>query len=65
MTLKEEAQQMAALQQDPESMALYPVMSPCGPSGCQSALYPVIRLVSCHITLYSVIFLIDCQTAVL
>ncbi len=28
MTLKEEAQQMAALQQDPESMALYPVMSP-------------------------------------
>ena len=28
MTLKEEAQQMAALQHDPESMALYPVMSP-------------------------------------
>ncbi len=28
MMLKEEAQQMAALQQDPESMALYPVMSP-------------------------------------
>ncbi len=28
MTQKEEAQQMAALQQDLESMALYPVMGP-------------------------------------
>ncbi len=28
MMLKEEAQQIAAQQQDPESMALYPVISP-------------------------------------